>query len=71
MGKGMGEISKLKKFILHEGKGVSMSDGAIELPDWAVIEIIEFYEERFKSAGAVQTRPSKVPNKHKEEVSDE
>lgn len=44
-------VTQLKTFILHEGKGVSLLEGSIELPDTAVCALIDHYLERYLDAG--------------------
>lgn len=56
-------VTQLKTFILHEGKGVSLMDGSIELPDTAVCSIIDHYLERYEDAGIDLVAPDLKPSK--------
>lgn len=51
--------SELKKFITQEGKGISLMEGSIQLPDAAIVDIIMFYEKRFRDNLAPTPNTSK------------
>lgn len=62
-------VAQLQAFILHESKGVALLEGSIELPDTAVVAIINHYLERYHDAGInlptedseANTRQAKAP----------